>query len=171
MRMAKRLTALAFMLLGAYGCATPYAPPAWKANSPVAEAEYTHYLKAGSGILRGQAFLTQSGGGVVKGAGRTVTLDPATSTGIDWWEKAGKFWLHQASQPPSKGFEEARRTAVADADGRFTFTDLPAGKYFVRTSVTWEIGNYNPTQGGLVGKAVTISDGKTTEVVLNAYPQ
>lgn len=159
------------LALSLSACATTYTPPQWGSATPATEAEYAPYRKEGTGTLKGQAFLTQNGGGVVKGAGRTVTLDPATSTGIDWWEKAGKHWLHRASQPPSKGFEDTRRTTVADADGRFVFTDLPAGKYYVRTSVTWEIGGYNPTQGGLVGKAVTISEGKTTDVVLNAYPQ
>lgn len=145
--------------------------PQWNAVSDAAEAEYQPYLAGGTESLAGQAFLAQRDGGVVKAAGRTVTLDPATSVGNEWWGKAGKFWVHRSLTPPSPGFAKARRTTVADADGRFKFSGLARGKYYVRTEVTWEIGGYNPTQGGLVGQVVEVRDGQTTEVVLNQYPQ
>ena len=151
------------------GCAT-YTPPDLVPTSDARESEYAPYLKAGTATLRGQAFLVQRGGGVGKGAMRTVTLDPATPIGMDGWDQAGKQWIHKDIAPSSKNFIEARRTTVTDAEGRFSFSDLPAGKYYVRTSVTWETGGYNPTQGGLVGKAIIVQDGKTTDVVLNEYP-
>lgn len=144
--------------------------PQWNPVSDAAEAEYSAYLAKGTGVLTGQAFLTQKGGGVVKAAGRTVTLDPATSVGNEWWGKAGKLWAHRMLTPASPGFQKARRTSVADADGRFKFTELPPGQYFVRTEVTWEIGGYYPTQGGLVGQPVEVADGQTKEVILNQYP-
>lgn len=46
---------------------------------------------------------------------------------------------------------------------------VPPGKYYVRTEVTWEIGGYNPTQGGLVGQVVLVEGGKNKEVVLNQF--
>ena len=165
-----RIYLLALVALLA-GCVSLTPPPKWNPVSDVSEAEYQPFLKDGTGTLTGQAFLTQRGGGVVKAAGRTVTLDPATSVGNEWWGKAGKIWMHHNLTPPSPGFAKARRTKVADADGRFKFSDLPAGKYYVLTEVTWEIGDYNPTQGGLVGQVVEIRDGQITEVVLNQYPQ
>jgi len=96
-------------------------------------------------------------------------VDPATSVGNEWWAKAGKMWVHRALTPPSPNFAKARRTTVADADGRFKFSDLPAGKYYVRTEVTWEVG-YEP-QGGLVGQIIEINDGQTAEAILNKFPQ
>jgi hypothetical protein len=152
-------------------CATVVSPPEWNPSSDAGEAEYGPYLKDGTASVSGQAFLTQQNGGVVKAAGRLVTLDPATSVGDEWWGKAGKFWVHRAITPPSPGFQKARRMTVADADGRFKFSDLPGGKYYVRTEVTWEIGNYYPTQGGLVGQLVEIGDGQIKEVILNEYPK
>jgi hypothetical protein len=152
-------------------CVTPTPPPQWNPVSDSAEAEYGPYLNSGFGSVSGQAFLTQQGGGVVKAAGRTVTLDPATSIGNEWWGKAGKFWVHRSLTPPSPGFLKARRTTVADADGKFKFSELPQGKYYVRTEVTWEVGGYYPTQGGLVGQLVEVQNGKTKEVVLNSYPK
>jgi hypothetical protein len=162
---------IAFALVltaGLLGCVT-VKPPQWNSVGDAADAEYAPYLKAGTSTLAGQAFLTQKGGGVVKAAGRTVTLDPATSVGNEWWTKAGKMYVHRYQTPPSPAFKKARRTTTADAEGRFKFSDLPPGKYYVRTEVTWEIGGYNPTQGGLVGQLVEIEAGKTKEVVLNQF--
>lgn len=157
------------------GCVTarphPRPLPQWNAVSDVTEAEYQPYLAGGTGSVTGQAFLTQRGGGVVKAAGRTVTLDPATSIGNEWWGKAGKVWVFRSLKPPSPGFAKARRKTVADADGRFKFSGLAAGKYYVRTEVTWEIGGYNPTQGGLVGQLVEVRYDETSEVILHQFAE
>jgi len=164
------LTVLIVVLMSISGCAT-VPPPQWNMSLEAAEAEYAQFLKGGTASISGQAFLTQQNGGVVKAAGRTVTLDPATSIGDEWWGKAGKFWVHRGLTPPSQGFNKARRTTTADADGKFKFQDISAGRYYVRTEVTWEIGGYNPTQGGLVGQVVEVKDTQNKEVILNAYPQ
>jgi hypothetical protein len=149
------------------GCATPASAPQWNPVARATEAEYQPYLRAGSGTVTGQAFMLNRVGNAVKAAGRTVTLDPATSVGNEWWAKAGKFWVHRKVTPPSPAFAKARRTAVADADAKFTFSDLPPGKYYVRTEITWKVGNYNSVQGGLVGQIVEVRDGQTTDLTLN----
>lgn len=65
-------------------CATVSPPPQWTPGNEASEAEYAPFLKKGTARLSGQAFLAQRGGGVVMAAGRTVTLDPATSIGNEW---------------------------------------------------------------------------------------
>lgn len=55
--------------------------------------------------------------------------------------------------------------------GENKFYDLSAGKYYVRTEVTWAVGSYYPTECGLVGKMVEVQSGKVTEVILNQYPE
>lgn len=147
---------------------TPLAP--WNPTSDKAEAEYGAFLKDGTAMLSGQAFLLQRGGGTVKAAGRTVTLDPATDVGNEWWGKAGRLWEHRMQAPPSPGFHKARRTAIADADGRFRFANLPAGKYFVRTDITWDVP-FHGIQGGLVGRQIEIREGQLTEVILSEFAQ
>lgn len=164
-----RLTTAASLALLCAACAT-VPPPTWEPSSSQREKEYAPYNVLGTGTLTGQAFLAQVNGNVVKAAGQTVTLDPATSVGNEWWGKAGKHWIFRGLTPDSPGFASTRRSTTADAEGRFKFQDLPAGSYFVRTQVTWEVGGYYPTQGGLVGKQVQIEEGKTTEVILNKFP-
>lgn len=156
----------------ASGCAVvpPAQPPQWNQVTEASEQEYLPYLATGNGVLTGQAFLTQRGGGVVKAAGRNVTLDPATAVGNEWWGKAGVKYPFASLTPPSPNFHKARKTAVADAEGRFKFTELPEGTYYVRTEVTWEAGTLG-LQGGLVGAQVHIRNNKATEVILNQFAQ
>jgi hypothetical protein len=161
---------LALMLAFFTACVTPPPAPTWNPVTAEIEAEYAPYLKTGSGSLSGQAFLNQRNGGVVKAAGQNVVLDPATTLGNEWWGKAGKLWVHRMLTPPSPAFAKARRTAVADADGKFRFTNLPAGKYYVHTEVTWEVAYIGP-QGGIVGQLIEVTDGTPAEVILNQMPQ
>ena len=165
----KRLLLIAVVSIIAsflYGCAVPD-PPKWNDSSSTAR-EYAKYLVDGNSSLSGQAFLAQRGGGVVKAAGRTVTLDPATTTGKEYWEKAGRTWDFKTVVPPSPEFNKARRLATADAEGRFSFKNIPAGFYYVRTSVTWMVGDYN-IQGGIVGKLVEVKEGQNAEVILSDF--
>lgn len=149
------------------GCATKNGVPARLMPSTEAdEAAYAPYLGKGAASLSGQAFLVQRGGGTVKAAGRMITLDPATPIGDDWWRKAGRVWTRRYEKPGSKAFGEARRTAKADADGRFIFVDLPAGTYYLRTELTWEVP-FHGTQGGVLGSKVVVREGAAETVVLN----
>ena len=147
------------------GCATRVPAPKWSGVSDATEAEYVPYRVKGTATLSGQAFAVQQGGGTVKAAGRKVTLDPATTSGTNWWYQAGKTYRFRHALPPSDAFKEVRRTVVADADGRFTFTDLPAGSYYVGTDVTWTVP-YHGIQGGVVTTKVEIADGENKSVIV-----
>ena len=149
------------------GCVTTPPSPQWNPVTEAKEAEYQAYLKVGTGTVTGQALLANRLGAEVKAAGRTITLDPATSVGTEWWDKAGRIWALRSLTPPSLAFAKARRTVVADEDGKFKFSELPSGQYYVRTEITWKVGNYNSVQGGLVGQIVEVRDGQTNEVSLN----
>ena len=123
-------------------------------------------LVDGTAEINGQAFLVQKGGGTVKAAGRVVTLDPVTTISQNWWMQAGRVYMHRASLPPSEGFNKARRTATADADGRFKFTKLPAGSYYVRSELTWTVP-FHGVQGGLLTSKEDVAAGETKTIMLN----
>ncbi len=160
------LVAISLMILSLFGCAAPE-PPQWNDSSGYAN-EYSRYMLDGDSSLSGQAFLVQRGGATVKAAGRTVTLDPSTTTGKEYWEKAGRSWVFRTLVPPSPEFNKARRITTADAEGRFSFKNIPAGSYFVRSSVTWHVPDIG-IQGGIVGKPVEVKEGQNTEVVLGDF--
>lgn len=150
----------------ASGCSSQYSKtPAFSQITPALEEEYNQFLSPGDGSITGQAFATQPDGGTVKAAGRIVTLDPKTTLGHEWWVRAGQTWAHRTVTPPSTNFMKARRTTVADAEGRFKFNNLPAGKYYLRTEITWYKSDFN-IQGGLICKEIEILSGKATEIVI-----
>jgi hypothetical protein len=68
-------------------------------------------------------------------ARRLVLLDPATGYADRWYQYLGKLPVNFGTPAPADIFEAARRATTSDAEGRFTFSDLPAGKYFVRTEL------------------------------------
>lgn len=161
--------ALAGLILS--GCASaPLAPISWESSRSAEQdnADYAPFMQAGSGVITGQAFLTQQGGGVVVAAGREVILDPATHIAIEWWQKIGTNYEHLDVVPPSENFSKLRRRAIADASGKFEFRNLPAGKYFVRTVLTWNVPFYG-IQGGVLGEMVEVKDNQSANVLLNHY--
>jgi hypothetical protein len=151
------------------GCATP---PSGIMPLPYSESEDAPYKKAGTGSLKGQAFLKTRGGDIKKGAGNNVYLMPATSYGTQRYEQifvAGQSF----SEVPDKRHGGSVRTTISDAEGRFEFKGLPAGKYYAFTTVTWEVPSTNQfmrgmmeTQGGLIHSPTMIKEGETTEIIL-----
>lgn len=167
--------AIAFAFAALFsGCAS--GPIQWKALGPEHEAEYQTFDRQGTASINGQAFMQQRGGATVKAAGRLVTLDPVTSISKEWWGDYGQWYMPplQANDntPPSPGFEKTRRTTTADSEGRFKFTGLPAGRYYLRTTVTWTVPTYrvlyvgSSEQGGIVYRIVDIKDGESAEIVM-----
>jgi uncharacterized protein YbjQ (UPF0145 family) len=131
-------------------------------------SEYEPFMNSGDAVVQGQSFLTTRGGDVKLGAGRMVTLDPATSYATDWYEKLGADPSRFSAEPPDSLFARARRTTVVDAQGHFKFTGLAPGAYIVRSTVTWETGAlYAGQQGGVVGDLIQLKAHEVHELILN----
>ena len=62
-------------------------------------------------------------------AGSLVSLNPVTSYSTEWWNRTvvGGLNLRSADEREQKYL----RTAETDSAGRFGFSDLPRGEYFV----------------------------------------
>lgn len=158
---------VSILAVAVLGCATAPAPA--PAPRPIAAsvdpAEYAQFMQPGQHSVQGQAFLVQRGGDVVRGAGREVTLDPLTPYAMEWFVRFGADARRFDHMPPAPEFAKARRTTVADADGKFSFQDLPAGAYLVRSTVTWETGYSR--QGGVVADTVTVGAAPPRLLILN----
>ena len=162
------------------GAATPSSTPA----PAVVAADYYPYSKPGTASINGQAFVVVRGGDVLldgqgylttisdnarTASGSDVTLDPATPFAMDWYTKSGTSLRRFANAPKDAAFRAARRTAVADESGKFTFTNLPAGRYIVRTTITWQTprDSYRMmTQGGVASAVIDIAEGEAKTVIL-----
>ena len=142
----------------------------------------THYDPAdaawavgkGSGRISGQAFLRQNGGGVITCAGNGVNLTPVTPYAT---ERITAFYGNDTSgyripmfapQLPKgePGYNESFRTATCDAQGNFSFTELPAGAYYITTKVFWTVGGSVLPEGGFLMQKVSVLDGQAQKVVL-----
>jgi hypothetical protein len=142
---------------------------------PFDEAEYAALPKAGTGVVKGQVFAKTIGGTVKTGAGSEVLLIPATKFNDQWYRETFVY-QHAALTNPDARYATFNRVKTADGDGRFEYTKIPAGRYYVLSHVTWEAVSDNPysrrlgvtdTQGGWVSRVVEVKDGETTEAILS----
>jgi hypothetical protein len=147
-------------------------------------ADYYPYSKPGTGEIDGQAFVVVRGGDVLldtqgylttisdnarTASGNDVTLDPATPFAMAWFEKSGTSLRRFGNVPKDPTFRAARKTVIADDAGKFKFTGLPAGKYIVRTTITWMTprDSYRMMrQGGVASALVDLSDGETKTLIM-----
>lgn len=170
-------------------CSSSGSPtPAGNAPTPAApaavSADYYPYSKPGTGVIDGQAFVVVRGGDVLldtqgfltsisdnarTASGSDVTLDPATPFAMEWYMKDGTSLRRFGDAPKDQAFRAARRTTVADESGRFKFTGLPAGRYIVRTTITWQTprDSYRMmTQGGVASAVFDLEEGETKMLVI-----
>jgi hypothetical protein len=146
---------------------TPAAP------SPLAfpfnPAEVTWAQGQGTAIVEGQAFLKTRGGDVKYGAGNLVQLIPVTKQSSSWYSRRMVTDGLVTDMDPS--LRALIRTTTSGGDGRFKFENLPAGPYFVVTTVTWETASgyagAMETQGGYVGAQVQAERDKTANLILS----
>ena len=172
------------------GAATPatqsaQAAPQGASNVPGAvAADYYPYSKPGTATIDGQAFIVVRGGDVLldqqgylttisdnarTASGNDVTFDPATPFAMDWYMKSGTSLRRFGSAPKDQVFRSARKTVVADDAGKFKFTGLPAGRYIVRTTITWQTprDSYRMmTQGGVASAVIDLAEGEQKTVIL-----
>ena len=147
-------------------------------------ADYYPYTKSGTGSINGQAFVVIRGGDVIldtrgylttisdnarTASGSDVTLDPATPFAMDWYMKSGTSLRRFGNVPKDSRFRAARKTAIADEFGKFTFDGLPAGRYIVRTTITWQTprDSYRMmTQGGVASAVVDLAEGEQKTLII-----
>ena len=138
---------------------------------PFDEQEYATLEKVGTSTVTGQVFAKTRGGTVIKGAGNLVVLIPATAYGrqrVTEQVLGGK----RAATPEDPRYVQYVHQTVADGDGRFTFTNVPTGKYFALSHVTWEAPSNNryiesTIEGGAVHAEIDVPPASNQAVMLN----
>lgn len=158
------LTAVAFL-------AACVAVPTQQVELSYAEEAFAPYKVKGAGVVSGQAFLRQQGGGVVVCAGEPVLLLPAVGP-IKEAADLSRRGIRPVAGDKSVGetlrgngadprFADVVRRTQCDAQGNFKFTALPAGDWIVYTRVRWIIADLQ--QGGdLLADVRTTGKGEQT---------
>ena len=152
-------------VLGTVGCALNKGAVDRRAQFD--PAEYAPYDQPGTSVVEGQAFL-RTPGGVRYGAGSEVYLSPVTSYSKEWWSQATVRDVKFSSGADSRA-SRYTKVAVADLDGRFSFAELPAGDYFLVSSVFWEVPDSDGLRltGSRVGRQVHVGPGQRVAVELD----
>ena len=127
-------------------------------------AEHAYINKQGSALIVGQAFMRRNDGMVVYGAGSTVYLFPLTSYFQEVLARSGTDGVTTFKPNLDPRIANYARVTQANGEGRFSFSNVPNGRYLVGSSVQWMAGN--SPQGGSVSQSVTISNGQSIEVIL-----
>ena len=71
---------------------------------------------------------------------------------------------------PDPHFAAARKTTTTDADGRFGFSNLPAGIYLLRSTVTWETESADSgVRGGVVAALVSLEQESLYDLSLSRW--
>ncbi len=134
---------------------------------PFPEDEYAKLPISGTGIVSGSAFL-KVGGDIKAAAGERVILNPVTSYSKQWYTVS--YLGNSHLEPPDKKIDKYIRIKKADAQGRFTFKNVPPGEYYIITVVSWEapVGSQGPpvSQGVRLCKIITVKNHEETKVIL-----
>lgn len=133
-------------------------------------SEVSFIKDKGSNTISGQAFLRRNDGLVVYGAGSTVNLIPkspytterinAIYGGSNIAYRRVKFTYDDPE------LQRWKRTTQANGEGRFVFTDVAKGNYYITTAVTWKAGSN--WQGGALYAPVSVTSGETQDIVLTS---
>lgn len=152
------------MLSGCLAHQSTRVPPA-KMVTIFNEIDHDKYVAPGTGIISGQGFLRQKGGGVVTCAGSKVMMLPAT----EFFREAIGYLRNrqtiETSPITNPKYKPLMKTSQCDAQGNFAISDLPSGAWLLMTEVAWNVG-YNQ-QGGALLKEVNSKNGETVRVLLS----
>lgn len=132
--------------------------------TPFDPATVAYALGDGPAVITGQAFAKTRGGDTKFASGETVTLLPVSDYTTEYMKGVGTT---RGAATPDPRLDQYTRKTVADGEGKFTFSKVPKGNYFVFTKVYWEVpGQYGlSTTGSWLKDVVTVRE-DSTRVIL-----
>jgi hypothetical protein len=144
---------------------------------PLNEADYAPYLSAGTATIAGEVSATMQAGDISNGAESFVYLVPVTPYSTEWFEHA-MISSHSISGTDPRSLRAARSTVVGP-NGRFQFSNLPAGDYYLSCTITRSIPPFRILQFRLVSPStervdtyarVTVQPGEQAQVIVTRPP-
>lgn len=137
--------------------------------------EANYIFDSGTATITGKAFVLARDGTTKTAAGSSATLLPATEYAVQRvdaiYGSAGvatrKVEFSKESDDPR--YQVYTRTAAVGPDGKFTFSGLAPGDYFVTTGINWKVldaSGRSSRRGIALVKRVSVAKGQTVDVVL-----
>ena len=132
-------------------------------------AEYIN--KSGTGRIEGQAFLRRDFGRLVTAAGERVFLIPATAYAVERFGKmfdgSHRAYYGTSVEDPPEDYYKYRRETKVDMTGKFTFENVPAGRFIVATRIFWTEPKSFFTHGGAVYDTVDVKDDEIAFAIIS----
>jgi len=159
--------AILFMLIGIVlnlaGCVSMQPQPI---VVPFDEGLLKPYAGAGSSTIIGQVFLKTRGAEVRVGAGNEVELVPLIPYTQERLQRATINGEDIAPRDPR--LAQYIRKTIADVQGNFEFTGIPAGEYIIYCLIQWEYGTQygTATTGGDAFAIIKVSPNERVKVVV-----
>lgn len=144
---------------------------------PLNEADYAPYLSAGTATIAGTVSAKMRAGDISNGAESFVYLVPVTPYSTEWFEHT-VVSSHSISGTDPRSLRVARSTIVGP-DGRFQFSNLPAGDYYLSCTITRSIPPFRIWRFRLVSPStervdtyarVTVQSGEQAQVIVTRPP-
>ena len=160
--MKKLVTLLAVIFISA--CART---PVMIERIPFNEAEFLALPASGSATVTGKAFIKTTEGTIHFAQNEQVRLNPKTSYSQQWYEVNYLGNTNITDADPR--YLNYVRKATVDEKGIFTFSNVPAGDYYISVPVFWfndikmEDGSiYKQRLGKFICYEIHVVEGQTT---------
>lgn len=132
-------------------------------------AEVQYILGPGEGVIEGRAFLAVDGQ-IVNAAGQEVQLIPVSSYALERMQaiygnaNRSRKNINVIFTNPDPSYEIYKRKTRADFEGKFQFTNVPDGNYFVASRVVWGTGH---SDAAAIRKSVRVTGGNSQMVTID----
>jgi hypothetical protein len=127
--------------------------------------------KPGTGRVDGQAFLRRDYGRLVTAAGERVFLIPATAYAVERFNRMfdgdRRSYFGNEVEPPPEDYYRHRRETKVDMTGKFSFENVPPGRYIVATRVFWTEPRSFFTHGGAMYDIIDVRNDETTLAIVS----
>ena len=169
-------SAAVVVLTAACAAPTPPAPPA-QMTAPFNAADVAWSLAPGTATVEGRAAVPAGGSAAHTCAGSEAQLVPAGIYATEMMrmvfgnDTRGYVTLASSPRYPTNipaDFPRSIRRVGCDADGRFRFEGVPAGRWYVFSNVIWRSGGGETApEGGALMQRVEVAQGARVNVVLS----
>jgi hypothetical protein len=138
--------------------------------------EVAWFAARGTNAIAGSAILRSFNGKVKTCAALPVTLMPVSAYARErmryLYESENDGFNPLVGGKPADfggddpGYRTTAKTTRCDARGRFSFSELPDGDYYLVATVTWRDRAFGMESGGSLMQRVHVSTGETKDVLL-----
>jgi hypothetical protein len=140
------------------------------AQEPAFDPKAAAFIHAdGKTTIDGHAFLRRPDNAVENAVGQTIRLIPVTPYSQARFAQFynGKKFLPAWQVPKIEAdpeYASYTRTTTSDSNGRFEFTNVAPGKYYVATQILWRPKGNLFSEGGALYDMVTVPNKETKKV-------